>query len=92
MKKNNLIDFIIVGKTVKDRKYCLSTFSAFEKGWKQRSSNPVYNLDYINNETIDILLDWMKIDFSNYRMFESDEEAQAYLKEKTTKDNHSSSP
>jgi hypothetical protein len=80
MDKNNLIDFYIVGKTIRERKFIVSTFNVTSKGWLQQSifDDKSYDFKYESDETIPDILNWLKCDFTQSRMFNSLSEAQAY--------------
>jgi hypothetical protein len=85
MDSKNLIKFFLVGKTVRERQFILLEMTSTKKGWKQVSLNNdhTYDFMYENNEMIPELMNWFKIDFSQYRMFDDLVDAEVYLKNKS---------
>ena len=79
MEKNNLMNFQIVGKSMRDKQWKILHMTSSEKGWKQTCDDHGYYNDYVSNETTHELLEWFKCDFFQYRMFEDPEEAMEYL-------------
>lgn len=85
MDSNNLIEFFVVGKTVKERQFILLKITSTKKGWNQVSVNNdrTYDFKYESHEMIPKLMEWFKIDFSQYRMFDDVIDAEVYLKNKS---------
>lgn len=85
MEKKNLIMFYIVGKCALTRDYRILRLTSTDRGWIQTSLNE-YDLCrvYESNEKLNVLLEWFRLDFSQYRMFEEEADAWAHLASKTT--------
>ena len=75
--------FWVVGQTVtKETK--LSTFIATKKGWTQRTQyDPSMNNDYICNEKINDLLEWIQCDFAHFQIFFDESDALEALTSRT---------
>lgn len=84
MDKNNLIDFYVVGKTIREKDFRMVHLESIERGWVQRAygRDRTYDFVYVSNETVPELIDWFKKDFTQYRMFDAKAEASAYLADK----------
>lgn len=84
MNKNNLIDFYVIGKTVREKDFRMVHLQSTSRGWFQQAdgSDRTYDFVYLSKETVPELVDWFKKDFTQYRMFDEKEEATAYLAEK----------
>ena len=84
----NLIEeqpFYIVGQYVDDEKcvdYAQLVFTPTSKGWTQRSAQKGFNNDYVSNETIPTLREWMKCDFQRTWHFDDEEAAAAFWQKK----------
>ena len=87
MEKNNLM-FFVVGKT-KNNEVKLLKLNPTQKGWFQSCFNDssFFN-EYVSNEGLTDLLDWFKLDFYQYRIFQDQEEAKEYADEKMNVNNH----
>lgn len=81
--ENNLIRFFVVGKCLKNKDLNILTISKTKKGWTQNCKNPTYNFEYLSSESVVELLEWFKLDFSSYRMFQDLQEAMEYTTKKS---------
>lgn len=79
MKENNLMTFYVIGKAVHDRKYKFATLSQTSAGWSQESKDRALCFQYVCKEKTVDLLEWFRCDYSQYRIFDDVESAQAYL-------------
>lgn len=81
MNTKNLIEFYIVGKTVKQCDFRLVKLVETKRGWNQVSikNDKAYDFEYVSKENMTTLMEWFRADFSQYRMFNDYSEAQEYL-------------
>lgn len=78
------MEFYVVGKTVIEKDIRLAHIKATSRGWNQvcYDTDQKYDFEYLNKENIPSLMEWFKIDFSEYRFFDDFSEAQAYKEKK----------
>ena len=76
----NTTEFFVVGKTRNERDFRLAHLKSTPKGWDQvcPNANKAYDFQYVSNEKIPDIMEWLKIDFTQYRMFDDLSEAEAY--------------
>lgn len=80
----NTTEFFVVGKTRGEREFRLAHFTSTSKGWNQmcHQSDRLYDFEYVSNEKVPEIMEWLKLDFTQYRMFDDLSEAQAYKETK----------
>lgn len=78
--RKNVTEFYVVGKTKTTREFRLAHFTSKPKGWKQVciGSDKSYDFEYVSEEDVPQLMEWFKLDFTQYRMFDDLSEALAY--------------
>ncbi len=78
------MSFYLVGKTL-SRDVCIFKVNKTDKGWMQLCLNMKgYDVEYVSDEKMLDLFEWFKCDFSNYRIFQDEQEAMEYHDDKKT--------
>lgn len=83
MEKNNLMSFFLVATTVGENEIKLLKLNPTVNGWYQSCSNDrAHFREYVSKETLTDLLDWFKLEFCQYRIFQNERDAMEYADEK----------
>jgi len=81
--------FFVVAKSVKENEVKILKLIPTEKGWFQSCLNDRYYFcEYVSKESLTDLLEWFKLDFCQYRIFQDQEEAVEYANGKMNSSNH----
>ena len=83
--EENTTEFFVVGKTRNERVFRLIHFKSTLKGWDQicLQADKAYDFQYVSKENVPDIMEWLKIDFTQYRMFDDLLEAEAYKAKKS---------